>query len=257
MKLSPETWHRRYTDQARWTRAARDYLFEKVDLVGGEKILEVGCGTGAILQELSAKYPNLFGIDISSENLNLAHQNAPGALLQQADAHHLPFISGCFDIVYTHFVLLWLNDPLYALCEMCRVTKHSGYVLALAEPDYGGRIDNPPELSILGDLQASSLTQQGANPNLGRKLGELFLAAGLKNVQSGVIGGEWQHSTAIQTDQSEWVIILNDIESLPIKPPQEEIQRLKKLDLQARNSGRRVLYVPTFYALGQAPDKSL
>lgn len=255
MKLSPETWHRRYCEQARWTQPARKYLFEKAGKTKNKKILEVGCGTGAILEELPAERKSpLFGLDISGENLKLAKRYAPGVLFEQADACHLPFVSNSFDLVYTHFVLLWLSDPQSAMREMRRVTRPGGFVLALAEPDYGGRIDNPSELSVMGTWQAASLTRQGADPFMGRKLGELFFAAGLANVQSGVLGGEWQHPTTTQTDQSEWEILLSDFGALPEAPSEREIQHLRAVERQAQASGSRVLYVPTFYAIGQAPE---
>jgi len=62
-----------------------------------------------------------------------------------------------------------LSDPVPALKEMHRVLKRGGHVLILAEPDYSSRIDEPPELQSLGQLQTLSLQKQGASPVMGRK----------------------------------------------------------------------------------------
>jgi SAM-dependent methyltransferase len=254
MKLSPETWHKRYLEQARWTQAARLFLFNKIDLAHKKNILEVGCGTGAILEEFSAEAGyTLVGLDLAIENLAFARGHNPGALLAQGNAHDLPFCSGIFEVVYTHFLLLWLNDPVKAIKEMRRVVTSGGYVLALAEPDYGGRIDYPSELSVLGNWQAASLKLQGADPLTGRKLGEYFLKAGLVDIQSGVLGGEWHHPPTSLAGQTEWEILINDLESLSDGPPKAEVQRLMDIETQARNFGSRVLYVPTFYVLGKVP----
>ena len=42
-------WHARYVQQARWTNQLRHYLYRKAGLRDGQQILEVGCGTGAVL----------------------------------------------------------------------------------------------------------------------------------------------------------------------------------------------------------------
>lgn len=239
-------WHARFTQQARWTAQLRAYLFKKVSLDTAHRILDLGCGTGALLEEFPGKM-GIYGLDLSLPAVNQAAYHAPGASLACADAETTPFASATFDIVFCHFVLLWVRDPLKIVTEMRRVTRPGGAVLALAEPDYGARIDYPPELARLGRWQTESLQRQGADPFIGRKLAGIFARAGLKQIETGVLGGEWKNPFSTDQRDLEWDVLESDLAGI-VTP--QDIQKMRKLDDRARECGERVLYVPTFYALG-------
>ena len=74
---------------------------------------------------------------------------------------------------------------------MRRVVQPGGWVAALAEPDYGGRIDYPDALAALGWKQAAAVHAQGADIYAGRKLAGWLGQAGLKDIQVGLLGGQW------------------------------------------------------------------
>lgn len=240
-------WHSRYQQQARWTETLRAYLFNKAGLAAASRILDLGCGTGALLEHLTVKQSAaIHGLDLNLPSLAEASIHAPGASLLCADAASLPYADSAFDLVFCHYVLLWVADPLRVLREMRRVTRAGGAVLALAEPDYGGRIDEPPALAELGRWQTESLRGQGADPNLGRKLAGLFARAGLKNVETGVMGGEWSQSLPGERNL-EWDVLQADLAG---KVSRSDLQKMKKLDAEAWERGERVLFVPTFFAWG-------
>ena len=252
-------WHHRYLQQAAWTSDLRDYLFDKTNLSQARRVLEVGCGTGAILSmlktsaSLTCTAPNAVrckchGIDLDSAALNEAHLHAPTTFLTRGDALTLPYSNQSFDITYCHFFLLWVKDPLQALTEMKRVTLSNGYVLALAEPDYTARTDQPDELVELGKLQNESLQRQGADISLGARLADLFFRAGIKIIETGAIQSRENAALSLEEWQNEWDVIESDLaESVPEK----EIARLKKLDEEARIHRTRVLNVPTYFVWGQ------
>jgi SAM-dependent methyltransferase len=249
-------WHERFLQQAGWTKPLRDYLFGKALPSTAARILEIGCGTGAILSDLiglsSGGSHTLYGIDLEAAYLAQAHRYAPQACLARADAFKLPFPNNSFDVIFCHYVLLWLNDPAGALREMQRVAEPGGSILALAEPDYGGRIDYPEALNRLGVWQSQSLHSHGADPKIGRRLAGLFRQAGIVNVESGVLGAQWSQSPAEEDIQMEWLVLRNDLaEAVPTK----ELDALERIDRQARRAGERVLFVPTFYAWGRVPEK--
>ncbi len=246
---SQQEWHERYEQQARWTSSVRRFLFQQVSVSDIQPILEVGCGSGVILAELMKYYGDaVFGIDIDLRVLQFAHQQNKNYRIGRANGLHLPFSKAIFSITCCHFYLLWVEDPLLAVREMVRVTRPGGRVLVMAEPDYGGRIDYPEEMAKLGRLQTEALWEQGANPTIGRKIKVILHQAGLKNIQAGVLGGQWREAPDPGFLASEWKMFETDLGE-HIKP--EDLSRLKALDADAWQNGARILYVPTFYAMGQ------
>ena len=178
-------WHARFLQQASWTKDLRAYLFERAGLARAQRVLEVGCGTGAILSDLKG------GAAIYGRRPRPA---SPGCRLPptrhgraspSGDALRLPYHSGVFDVTFCHYLLLWLRDPLVGLQKWPRVTCPGGYVLALAEPDHTSRVDQPDELAGLGRLQTDALHRQGADPSLGKRLGDLFHQAGIRLIETG------------------------------------------------------------------------
>jgi len=239
-------WHTRFAQQANWTRDLRNYIFEKIGLKDAQHVLEVGCGTGAILSELP-KRDNVYGLDLNPTVLTVCRVHAPGASLVQGDALQLPYLNKSFDIVYSHFLLLWVRDPLQGLLEMKRVTHAGGYVIAFAEPDYFKRVDGPAELIPLGKWQTEALVRQGANPGIGAQLAELFFEAGITIIEIGPIQSEERKPSAEEWE-IEWDVIESDLTGWVAK---SDIQRMKRLDKEAVEHKRRVLKVPTYFAWGR------
>jgi SAM-dependent methyltransferase len=258
MSLSLEAWHDRYTHQARWTQDLRRYLFQRAGIEFARRILEVGCGTGAILSSINDYTQGwIAGLDLNPARLDLTRRHAPQGSFLAGDAHDLPFANASFDLCFCHFLLLWVSNPEMVIAEMARVTRPGRPVLALAEPDYGGRIDYPDYLIRIGDLQKAALRLQGAEPYTGRLLAKIFSNAGLVEIETGVLGGQWPASQSLDDLVSEWQVLESDLIQIPEALLKEasgiDLDRLKRLDFEARQRGERVLFVPTFYALGRTP----
>jgi ubiquinone/menaquinone biosynthesis C-methylase UbiE len=243
-----EDWHKRYKQQVQWTQHIRKYLFARINADQGRKVLEVGSGTGALLEEITqSKQYQITGIDISLPVLYFSKNILPSLQLAQANGIHLPFAEGTFIITICHYLLLWTKKPGMILSEMRRVTKSGGCIIALAEPDHQARIDYPPPLDQLGNLQTTSLEQQGVDSTIGRKLAGLFYKAGLSNILTGVLGAQWDFNSQQQFDTIEWKTITSDLGD---KLPSEVLGEYKSLEEQSRKTGERTIFVPTFFAAG-------
>lgn len=252
MKLSLQQWHERFQQQAAWTADLRAFLFSQAGLPDCHKVLEVGCGTGAITQTLpSLCSAAVHGIDLNYDRLNFAQAADEKTRFACADALHLPYVSHEFDLCYSHYLFLWLHEAKNTLQEMMRVTRPGGKVLALAEPDHLARVDAPAELQPLGRLQTRALVKQGVLPDAGRKLAGWFSQAGLSDVQAGVSGFQYAVGELPDWFESEWGTLQADLGFTELIP---RLAKLKELDRQAWHSGQRVLWIPTFYAIGTVPD---
>ena len=73
-----QDWHQRYLQQASWTRDLRRYLFAQVGMEKAARVIEIGCGTGAILSDILDSNPSgVYGLDISAaHSINWGHFGA-------------------------------------------------------------------------------------------------------------------------------------------------------------------------------------
>ena len=241
-------WHKRFTQQARWTNGLRNYLKEKIALQPNSRILEVGCGTCAVLSQFYDTNMQSYGVDIDLEYIKFGRNYFDALHLVNGNGMSLPYPANTFDLVFCHYLLLWVENPIRIMQEFTRVSKPGAYVVILAEPDYGGRIDYPRPLQALGEAQTKSLLLQGANPLIGRKIREIAISSGLKILEHGVLNNQ----SDIEIDQefidSEWQMLEHDLSN---QLTDEEIQHFKQIDLEAWMQGIRVLFIPIFYLLAE------
>jgi ubiquinone/menaquinone biosynthesis C-methylase UbiE len=94
----------------------------------GKDVLEVGCGTGLVLERIAAFAASARGIDISPKMLEQAR--ARGLDVAVGDATALPFPDASFDVACSFKVLAHVRDIERALAEMARVVRPGGFVLA-------------------------------------------------------------------------------------------------------------------------------
>ncbi|HEY0988753.1 MAG TPA: methyltransferase domain-containing protein [Kofleriaceae bacterium] len=94
----------------------------------GKVALEVGCGTGLILERTARFARRAMGIDLSAGMLARARQR--GLAVVQASATALPFATASVDVAYSFKVLPHIPDIEGALREMARVVRPGGWVLA-------------------------------------------------------------------------------------------------------------------------------
>lgn len=99
-----------------------------------DTVLDLGTGTGRMLEVLAPKARQLWGLDQSRDMLaiaraNLDQRNIKQAQVRQADIYELPFSDDTADLVSIHQVLHFLDDPQSALLEARRVLKPGGEMI--------------------------------------------------------------------------------------------------------------------------------
>jgi ubiquinone/menaquinone biosynthesis C-methylase UbiE len=119
--------------------------------LSSKKILEVGCGTGHWLRELTtwgARPEDVCGVDLLWDRLSKAKSSSPAIRLHCASAAELPFSDASFDLVLQSTVFTSILDPdlkRRAAQEMMRVLTHDGIILW-----YDYHINNPWNSDVRG-----------------------------------------------------------------------------------------------------------
>jgi SAM-dependent methyltransferase len=163
-------------EQATWLAPARSWLLQRANVARRRALLDLGCGFGVVSQELaSLSRGRVVALDHSLPALLAAPVLLRASPPACADSARLPFADASFDLVFCQLALLWM--PLEAtLAEVRRVLQPGGVLLAI-EPDYGGMIEQPPELATR-ELWMAGLQRAGADPLVGRKLPGLLAGRG-------------------------------------------------------------------------------
>lgn len=94
----------------------------------GKHVLEVGCGTGLVLERIAKFARSARGVDISPNMLEHARRRQLD--VQVASATELPFDDATFDVACSFKVLAHIREIERALTEMARVVRPGGYVIA-------------------------------------------------------------------------------------------------------------------------------
>jgi ubiquinone/menaquinone biosynthesis C-methylase UbiE len=121
--------------EARWghyVRASTRETLARMELRPGLQILDIGCGTGALLREIVRRAPGVrsVGIDLSPRMLGVARSTLlSGAELLRADVHRLPFTLAAFDLVVSASSFHYWEQPGLALEEIARVLRPGGELI--------------------------------------------------------------------------------------------------------------------------------
>lgn len=134
----PSTFHVRNAEvyEQLMGRHSRDLAPLFLDWIGdapGNRILDVGCGTGSLIAELLQRNPaiNITALDYEQRFVNYSHAaygTLPNVIVKQGDAEAMRYSDGQFDSTLSMLTVHFIEQPQTALKEMKRVTKPGGMV---------------------------------------------------------------------------------------------------------------------------------
>jgi demethylmenaquinone methyltransferase/2-methoxy-6-polyprenyl-1,4-benzoquinol methylase len=183
----------------RWRR----FLVSRIEAGGGDTVLDVATGTGAVAVELvRQKGCRVVGLDQSREMLAQARRRVPaGVELIEGDAEQLPFPDASFAGLTFTYLLRYVDDPAATLLELARVVRPGASVAGLefgvppaplpralwrayvgAVLPAAGRLISPGWTEV-GCFLGGSIRDFWARYPLARQL-ELWRAAGIENVRA-------------------------------------------------------------------------
>ena len=161
----------------------------------GLRVLDVGCGPGALTAELVRRLgPDAAeAVDPSEPFVAAARQRQPGVNVQRAAAELLPFGDRAFDAALAQLVVHFMADPLVGLREMARVTREHGVVAACVWDHAGGQ--GPLGVFWKAARELGPDTEDESQLAGAREghLALLFRTAGLREIEEGVLSVDVEH----------------------------------------------------------------
>ncbi|HEV8489132.1 MAG TPA: class I SAM-dependent methyltransferase [Candidatus Limnocylindrales bacterium] len=164
---------------------------------GGQRVLDVGCGPGALTAELVTRLgpAAVSAVDPSEPFVAAARARYPGVNVQQGSAEQLPFPDQAFDAALAQLVVHFMRDPVAGLAEMARVTRRGGVVAACVWDHASGQ----------GPLSAFWDAARELDPGVDDEsqlagareghLAELFEAAGLREIEETALSASLEHAS--------------------------------------------------------------
>jgi SAM-dependent methyltransferase len=161
----------------------------ELGLQPGQRVLDVGCGPGALTAVLADTLGagSVSAIDPSEPFVAAVRVRLPGVDVRHGVAEALPWPDAMFDCAVAQLVVLFMADPVAGLSEMARVTRPGGTVAATVW-DYGG---GTAPLSIFWggalDVDPEAPGETHMAGTAAGQLDELFRRAGLTDIESSLL----------------------------------------------------------------------
>ena len=162
----------------------RQAMLSLLDLKAGERVIDVGCGNGALVRDMLGTVGSnghACGVDNSEMMIDLGKKICPEATFLKGEATNLPVDRSDFDAVATSQLLCFVDDVPAALREFYRILKPGGRLLVL-DTDWGSLVWNSGNHSFMRKVMRMYITPY-ANPYIPRSLSKQIVEAGFVSLK--------------------------------------------------------------------------
>jgi SAM-dependent methyltransferase len=176
------------------------HFAELAGIETGQRVLDVGCGPGALTAQLVRRLGSgsVAAIDPSASFVAAVRDRFPELDVQRGAAERLPFADGTFDAALAQLVVHFMADPVAGLAEMGRVTRPGGLVAACVWDHAGGAGPLGTFWQAVHDLDPAAPDEAGLPGAREGQLAELAATAGLRQAESGSLTIEIGFATFTQ-----------------------------------------------------------
>jgi SAM-dependent methyltransferase len=166
-------------------------------VTAGQRVLDVGCGPGALTSELVKRLgpAAVSAVDPSEPFVEAARERHPGVAVQRASAEQLPFGDQAFDAALAQLVVHFMAHPVVGLREMARVTREGGVVAACVWDLAGGTAPLSPFWEAARELDPDVEDESQLAGAREGHLAKLFRGAGLHDVEDSALSVDVEHQT--------------------------------------------------------------
>lgn len=148
----------RYARNARFVAELGAPLIDLLAPAAGDRILDLGCGDGALTKKLADAGFDIVGVDAAPEQIEAA--GALGLDARVVDGHALPF-DGEFDAILSNAALHWMTQPDAAIAGMWRALRPGGRIAA--EMGGAGNVEKI-RTGLIAALDARGIDGAAASP---------------------------------------------------------------------------------------------
>lgn len=161
----------------------------------GQRVLDVGCGPGALTAELVGRLgpEAVCAVDPSEPFVAAARKRHPGVSVQRAAAEQLPFGDHEFDAALAQLVVHFMADPVAGLREMARATRNGGVVAACVWDHAGGRGPLSTFWAAARELDPKVEDESQLAGSREGDLGRLFNEADLEEIEETALSVSVEH----------------------------------------------------------------
>jgi SAM-dependent methyltransferase len=160
-------------------------LADLAEVRAGQRVLDVGCGPGALTGELVRRVgaEHVAAVDPSAPFVEAARVRSPGVDVRQASAEALPFPDDSFDAALAQLVVHFMTDPVAGIGEMARVVRHGGAIAACVWDFASGTGPLSVFWAAAHEIEPDVVDESKLPGAREGHLVELFEAAGLTDVR--------------------------------------------------------------------------